>query len=87
MILSSFSWCFFRLYSLLLIVSVFHQLQKYKIIAYKVCSDLKNGRVVNKDKVRSVLRGNLCSLLTRAHLKNMCFSAAKCKVIRIRIGI
>ncbi|XP_050753053.1 tetratricopeptide repeat protein 6 [Gymnogyps californianus] len=28
--------------SLLLIVSVYHQLQKYKIIAHKVCSDLKN---------------------------------------------
>lgn len=70
---------------LLLVVSVYQQLQKYKIIAHKVCSDLKNGRVVNKDKARSVLQGNLCSLLTWARLKNMRFSAAKCKVIRIRI--
>lgn len=77
---------FFQTGSSLLIVSMYHQLQKYKIIAHKSSSDLKNGRVVNKDKARSVLQGNLCSLLTWAYLKNMHFSAAKCKVIRIRIG-
>ncbi|XP_014797123.1 PREDICTED: tetratricopeptide repeat protein 6 [Calidris pugnax] len=47
----------FQTGSSLPMVSVYHQLQKYKIIARKGFSDLKNGRVVNKDKARICYEG------------------------------